>query len=127
MPVDGCTIVLQVAAERRNTQDGRIRVRPVVDHEASEWARALLRRHGFVSEEVAVSGPRRLGARGNLGFWVRDVRAVVSIADSELAMRAHSAGVGRGRAYGLGMVVTVPTKQVHAQEEPGATDQGGQE
>lgn len=125
-PEDGADIVVQVAAERRNTDEGRIRVRPVADHEAEDWARALLERHGYAVQQIAVSSRRRLGPRGSLGFWVRDVQARVEVGDRDLAQRAYLAGVGRGRAYGLGMVVALPVQQSLDQETPDPSAQGEQ-
>ncbi|WP_427197704.1 type I-E CRISPR-associated protein Cas6/Cse3/CasE [Ornithinimicrobium sp. Y1847] len=100
-----------MAAEKRNTQEGRIRTRPVRDDEAEEWAGELLARHGLRALNLAVSGARRFGDRRSVGFWVRDLLADVEVSDPDAAEGALRDGVGRGRAYGLGMVVVLAAEQ----------------
>ncbi|NHN56239.1 type I-E CRISPR-associated protein Cas6/Cse3/CasE [Calidifontibacter sp. DB0510] len=110
---NGIRLTAVVAAEKRATQDdGRVRIRPVTDDEAEEWARELLRRHGFDTSTLAVSAARAFGslkARRSVHFTVRDIVATVNIADPALAALAVERGIGRGRAYGLGMLVAMPS------------------
>lgn len=113
---DGMSILVTVAAEKRLTRDGRITSRAVRDEEASAWAEELLLRHGLGTMELAVSASRTFGARGKQPhekaavahhprFSVRDLTATVTVLDDTLAAAALNNGIGRGRAYGLGMLV----------------------
>lgn len=106
---DRSRVLLRVAAERRQTDDRGIRVRPVSDIEAGSWVRELLDRHGFDLAEVALSPTRRFGSRQGVRFSVRDVAATVTVTDAEKAATAYDRGVGRGRAYGLGMIIPIQT------------------
>ena len=102
-------VVVRLAAERRHTDERGIRVRPVTDAEADTWVRQLLGRHGFDVVEAALSPSRRFGGRQGVRFTSRDLAATITITDPELASSAHDQGIGRGRAYGLGMLIPIPT------------------
>lgn len=102
---DGIKIVAVLAAEKRNTDDRGIRTRAVLDEEAPAWAEALLTRHGLAPRDLAVSPRRRYGAAPGVRFSIRDISATVTLSDLDLARTALVRGVGRGRAYGLGLIV----------------------
>lgn len=106
---DGSRVVAVLAAEKRKTDDRGVRVRPVRDADAKTWAAALLQRHGLAATDIITSPPRRYGGTRGVRFTVRDLSAVVTIADPTAAEQAMSRGVGRGRSYGLGMLVPIPT------------------
>lgn len=105
-------LVAVVAAERRNTDSRGIRVRPVRDDEATQWAYDLLTRHGLTPTELAVTRGRRFGANTGVRFTIRDLAATVTVTDPVAASRALHQGIGRGRAYGLGMLVPMPATSV---------------
>ncbi len=102
---DGDAILVQVAAEQRLTMPDGIKTRPVADGEAASWATALFRRHGLETSELRVSSQRRFGHRRAVHFTVREIAATVYVADADAADRAFNRGIGRGRSYGLGMIV----------------------
>lgn len=102
---DGTRVVAVLAAEKRNTDERGIRVRAVLDEEAPAWAKALLARHGLTTHDLAISPRRRYGTAPGARFSIRDIIATVTVADAELAHGALVRGVGRGRAYGLGLIV----------------------
>lgn len=109
-PIDeGLRVVVVVAAEKRRTDERGIRVRPVTDPEAPTWARQLLARHGFNATDVVCSSGRSYGRTSKIRFTVRDLIATLTPTDIEQAQRAMHHGIGRGRAYGLGMLVPVPS------------------
>lgn len=107
--VDGVRILAVVAAERRGRDDvGKVKTRPVNDDEATAWGAALLGRHGLATDDLEISPAQQYGRRGP-HFWIRHLAATIAITDFDLATRAMHAGIGRGRAYGLGLVVPDPT------------------
>lgn len=139
-PHDGMRVTAVVAAGKRTTHERHTRIRPVTDPEAHTWAGELLGRHGLEPSQLAVSGSRRFGRfhpppasrrrepTGKAGagdqerdipaFVIRDLTATVTITDPELCRRAFHLGIGRGRAYGLGMLVPLPDPATF--EEPSA-------
>lgn len=120
----GDTVKLSVrlsAAKRNSTRGGKDEVRPVGDNEIAEWTEALLSTHGFsVAREVDTAGfevpsvrtskLRWTGRRDteSVRFPVRDINAVVTVVDAVKANAAIVDGVGRGKNYGLGLVVVNP-------------------
>ncbi|CAG7570809.1 hypothetical protein FB554_2927 [Barrientosiimonas humi] len=114
--VSGTRCVALVAAEKRNTVDGAVRVRPVTDEEMAAWATGLLARHGIDVEDLAWSAARGYGVRGErrVRFTVRDLSFVVADVAADAAKKVLANGIGRGRAYGLGMVVPVAAASVLA-------------
>lgn len=131
-------VVARVAAEKRTTRDGVTRSRPVRDDEAQAWATELLLRHGWEVLDIAVSAARPFaGARpvsGRRGrtpgppnpvrrdeplpahFRVRDLTASVQPVDPDLARASLARGIGRGRSYGLGMLVPLPSPPTDTKE-----------
>lgn len=105
---DGLRVVAVVAAEKRKTDDRGVRVRPVPDADVHAWAAALFQRHGLTATDAIISPPRRYGGRRGVRFTVRDLAAVVTINEPPAAANAMRRGIGRGRAYGLGMLVPIP-------------------
>ncbi|BDZ59874.1 hypothetical protein [Barrientosiimonas endolithica] len=105
----GTRCVALVAAEKRNTVDGGVRVRPVADEEMGAWATGLLERHGISVDDLSWSAARGYGVRGErrVRFTVRDLSFVVGDLARDAANKVLANGIGRGRAYGLGMVVPV--------------------
>lgn len=112
--LDDTPIIVRVAAERRKTIEKHVYQRTVTDADAADWGIALLDRHGLtVTGELAVSPVHRFGhphthGEAAVSFATRDVLATVAVRDPALAEAATRHGIGRGRAYGLGMIVTVP-------------------
>lgn len=106
-------VVVRLAAEKRNTVNGRVRTRAVSDDEAPAWAEALLLRHGLRARDPALSSARRFGREKRTGFWVRDLLSTVEVVESARAETAISRGIGRGRSYGLGMIVPLPHNDCH--------------
>lgn len=127
---EGMRIVVAVAAEKRTrNQAGKICAYPVGDSVAHEWASALLARNGLGVTDLAISPaqtyarpqPTAADRRRNRAraarrqedtqatsdprFTVRHLAATITITDPDLATRAMYLGIGRGRAYGLGLIV----------------------
>ena len=65
----------------------------------------LLTRQGMPPDHPAVYPARRFGSAGQIHFTVRDLTARVTVTDAALAPMALHHGIGRGRAYGLGMLI----------------------
>lgn len=120
--VDGSRIVATVAAERRATVHAdrsctdpachltaheRTRTRAVGNYEAVTWARELLQRHGLEATDLAVGPARRMADDGGVRFSVRDICATVRVLDPAKSEDALRRGIGRGKSYGLGMLVPV--------------------
>lgn len=116
---DTLKLSLRLAAAKRNTtRNGKEEVRPVGDTEIAEWSEALLAAHGFKVEQevdadgISVSSIRASRFRwigrnetGAIRFPVRDITTLVTVVDAEKANAAIADGIGRGKNYGLGLVV----------------------
>lgn len=113
---EGTQLSVVLAAEKRNTgPDGKKVTRAVTDEEAHTWATELLSRHGMTPTALAVGpmrpfGPPPIPTRAR--FHIRDVLATITITDPALARTAMTRGVGRGRSYGLGMLIPT-SKETH--------------
>lgn len=95
-------LLVRLAAERRSDNG----TRPVRDDEVDDWAASKLTAAGFTVHRLAVGEERVFGGRG-IRFTTRDIQAEVTVADSNLANNAASCGLGRGKNYGLGMLLAV--------------------
>jgi hypothetical protein len=104
----GRRIVAATAAELRATlPNGARRVRPVPDHEAVTWTQRLFSRHRLTVTDVQVSPARRFGTRDGVHFTVREVSATLGDSPADALTTAFTRGIGRGRAYGLGMLIPI--------------------
>jgi len=95
-------ILVRLAAERRSDRG----TRPVRDDELDDWATSKLEAAGFTVHRLAAGAQRTFGA-GNLRFATRDTQAEVTVTDAATANHAMSNGIGRGKNFGLGMVVVL--------------------
>lgn len=108
--VDGSRLVLRVAASARaRDQDDKIVYKPLSDDRFEATITRQLRAAGMEPADLAFSPAKRFGQPGNGQVWltVRDITTTITITDPALAEAAHATGIGRGRAYGLGMPVVV--------------------
>lgn len=114
-----------VAMTRMETRDGRTHQRPVFDEVVEPWAMSLLERHGLAVDQSTV----KVTARWSVGrtgdeptrrrtppedrrrrmpaqeptFVVRDLTA--ALVSTPASTEAYDRGIGRGRAYGFGMIL----------------------
>ena len=110
--VDGCQLVVRMATVARpTTSTGATVLRPITDAEADDWVRHRLTDVGLDPIELHISPSKTFGApRGHqVWFAIRDIAATVAITDPDRAQAAYHGGIGRGRAYGLGMPVITAT------------------
>lgn len=100
---------VRLVAERRRTvdQSGRRRtqVTPVSDDEAHEWVAEMFARNGMEASNISVSRARTTGTPGGVRFASRDVAATIKVVDLEAANTALTGGMGRGKSYGLGLML----------------------
>jgi len=102
-----------VAAERRTTTDGVRRRFSVRDSEIRGWAVSLLLRAGMDvtagmeegQEVLTISGSRQIGRRTGVNFTGREIDALATITDEKAANEALHRGIGRGKSYGLGLIL----------------------
>lgn len=111
-----------VAMTRHHDAQDRVHERPVFDEVAEAWVGALFERNGLEIEDLSVSGRWRVGssstptgpqatrtgrakasASSAPRFTVRDVRARLVSTPSDPS--PYLRGIGRGRAYGYGMLI----------------------
>jgi len=80
------------------------------DAEAEEWVRRRLEVAGFEIHDLRVDAERSLTSRIKRGMRlaVRDVQAIVTVADADAAEDARARGIGRAAAYGCGMILARP-------------------
>jgi hypothetical protein len=120
---DQLTVTVRLAAEKRTGKDKPGYVRAdgptrtagsrtrVSDADAYEWAEALLLRQGLALDVEADGNPLLISAAAVAGtgarrFVTRDVNAQVTVVDADAANHALANGVGAGKNYGLGMILT---------------------
>jgi len=79
-----------------------------------DWLRSKGRRHGFAVEDVRPDGYRRIPARKdgraetNRMMGVLDFDGVVTVTNANAFRHALRTGIGRGKAFGLGLLLAKP-------------------
>lgn len=101
-----------VAMTRTQDAHQRTHQRPVYDEDAEAWAAALFERHGLEADSFTITSRWSVGrasrAQGGGGvrdpsFTLRDVAALLRT--TPLSQDSYLRGIGRGRAYGYGMLI----------------------
>lgn len=91
---------------QKNSEANR-RTRMVRDDEFGEWIDALFSENGMEVSEVAAGRASQVGFRGGIRGYAREVRVSVKVIDAEKANIAIHRGIGRGKAYGFGLLQVI--------------------
>lgn len=92
---------------QKNSEAERRRTRMVTDQELPEWIDALFSESGMEVSEVGASRAYQVGRRDSIRGYAREITVAVKIADAEKANLAIHRGIGRGKAYGFGLLRVV--------------------
>lgn len=70
-----------------------------------DWARTQLRNNGFDVIALEIVGSEWLQSPQGINVLAVEYRGVVVVTDTKLAQAAITQGIGRGKAWGLGMLL----------------------
>lgn len=114
---------IKLAAEHRgrDSESKKIHTRPVTNDDFEDWSVELLKRNGFTIKQIVAGGDSyswdsetnfstRKGAtessaRSGRSFHYREVVLVGEVSDASLFNEAVRKGIGRGKAFGFGLVL----------------------
>lgn len=71
------------------------------------WLRDLLAGNGMEMQNAAISGQAKLNIRNDFYAIATDVIFFATVTDKQLAQRCYQRGLGRKRAFGLGLMLEI--------------------
>ena len=71
------------------------------------WLRDLLGKNGMEIQNAAISGQAKISIKNNAYAIATDIIFFATVTDKQLAQRAYNCGLGRKKAFGLGLMLEI--------------------